>query len=164
MTAQRIKINLKKTVAEEIYPTITFGQEVDAIITEWYMAKGMKVPVEERGLAPILDKQREEEWKELDRISRLQAGEVVLDDEGKPQPPIASGQKPEFGTPEFWAWARRRKAEKEAERAAAGLAPLPTKKEKEAAKAAKEAAKAEKDAAKAAKTSAKEAKAAAKKA
>jgi hypothetical protein len=147
---------------------ITLGQEVDALVEEWYKALGQSVPEEERNLAQILDKQREEEWKELEKISRLQAGEVVLDAEGKPEPPIASGQKPEFGTPEFWAWARRRKAEKEAEenakRVEKGLAPLPTsKKEREAALAAEKAAKEkEKENAKLAKATEKAAKEAAK--
>jgi colicin import membrane protein len=161
MTTQRIKINIKKAAAEEVAPLkqkkasvkvpITFGEEVDALVAEWYAAKGMEVPVEERNLAPILDKQREDEWKEIMIQSKRLAGETVLDEEGKPQPPLAAGQKPEFGTPEFWAWARRRRAEEDAKRVAEGLPPLPTKKEKEAAKAAKAVAKAAKADEKAAK-------------
>jgi len=49
---------------------------------------------------------------------------------------------PPHGTPEFWAWCRRRTAAKNAERAAAGLPPLPTaaEKRKEAEKKAAEKA------------------------
>lgn len=72
-------------------------------------------------------------------------------------------------TPAFWAWARRQKIRKDAERAAQGLPPLPTAREKAAARAAKakereakEAEKKEKERAKvqaaAAKLAAKEAK------
>ena len=121
---------------------ITLGQEVDYLVEEWYKALGQPVPEDERNLAHIIDKQQEDEWKELMKHSKLAAGEVVHDEDGNAMAPIASGQKPEFGTPEFWAWARRRKAEKDAERAAQGLAPLPTKKEKEAAAAAAKVAKA----------------------
>ena len=53
---------------------------------------------------------------------------------GMPAAPKPLGPKPEFGTPEFWRWTAARRKEIDAERAAAGLPPLPTKKEKEAAK------------------------------
>ena len=66
-------------------------------------------------------------------------------------------RKPDFGTPEFWAYHRAKKAAENKRREAEGLPPLPTKKELEAEKAKKkaerEAAKATKEAAKAAKKS-----------
>lgn len=87
----------------------------------------------------------------------------------EPPPRPAIDEKPEYGTPEFWAWCRRTKKdreakkaaeeaekekkrkEKEAEKAAKEAEKLAAKQAKEAEKAAKEAAKAEKLAAKAAK-------------
>ena len=75
-----------------------------------------------------------------------------------------AGEKPEFGTPEFWAWARKRKKEKDAERAKQGLPPLPSKKEQEAEKAKKATERAAKKAEKEAKAAEKATKKAAKQA
>jgi hypothetical protein len=69
---------------------------------------------------------------------------------GAPAAPKPLGPKPEFGTPEFWKWTRDRRRQIDAERAAQGLPPLPTKKEKEAAKQSRKAAREAKAAAKAA--------------
>jgi hypothetical protein len=162
-TLKKRPVIVKKPIVPMLIPIpTTLGQEVDYLVEEWYKALGQQVPEEERNLAHIIDKQQEDEWKELMNHSKLAAGEVVLDEQGNAKAPIASGQKPEFGTPEFWAWAKRRKAEKDAERAAQGLAPLPTKKEKEAAKVAKAAEKEAKAKEKEAKAKEKEAKAKAK--
>ena len=65
-----------------------------------------------------------------------------------PAAPKPLGPKPEFGTPEFWRWTAARRKEIDAERAAAGLPPLPTKKEKEAAKQSRKASREAKAAAK----------------
>ena len=69
---------------------------------------------------------------------------------------------PPHGTPEFWAWCRRRRIAANAERAAKGLPPLLTSAQKAKAAAAKAvekaAKKAAKDAEKAAKAAAKGAK------
>jgi hypothetical protein len=57
---------------------------------------------------------------------------------------------PEFGTPEFWAYHRAKKAAENKRRAEAGLPPLPTKKELEAEKAKRKAEREAKKATKAA--------------
>jgi hypothetical protein len=128
---------------------ITPGEEVDAMLAEWYGSRGLPVPPEELSAGADYDKQLAEEWKEMDRMAALAAGETVeVTDEAtgevKKLEPAGPGPKPEFGTPEFWAWARRKRAFDNAERAKQGLPPLPTAKEKEAAKAARAAAKAAK--------------------
>lgn len=75
-------------------------------------------------------------------------------------------ERPEYGTPEFWAWCRRTKKDREAKKAAEEAAKEAKRKEKEDAKnaaaAAKLAEKQAKEAAKAAKEAEKAAKAAAK--
>jgi hypothetical protein len=57
---------------------------------------------------------------------------------------------PDFGTPEFWAYHRAKKAAENKRRAEAGLPPLPTKKELEAEKAKRKAEREAKKATKAA--------------
>jgi hypothetical protein len=125
---------------------ITLGEEVDQAIAEWYCSRGLQIPKDEMGIGKRIDAEErarfQNEMKEYDQALKEQAD-------------APAGAKPEFGTPEFWAWARKRKLEKEAERAEKGLAPLPTKKEKEAAKVAKAA---EKEGEKAKKAAEKEAK------
>ena len=73
-------------------------------------------------------------------------------------------EKPEYGTPEFWAWCRRTKKDREAKKAAEEAEKEKKRKDKEAEKAAKEAeklaAKQAKETAKAEKEAAKVAKAA----
>ncbi len=111
----------------------TLGEEVDAALAEWYGTRGLPVPPEEVGLGAIIDAEEREKFrKELEGAVVAAAAAASA---------TAAGPKPEFGTPEFWAWARKRKLEKDAERAAKGLPPEPTKAEKAAAKAAKAAAK-----------------------
>jgi hypothetical protein len=132
---------------------VTLGEEVEQAMAEWYGCRGLPLPKEDVGIGARIDAEQraifEKEWKEYDEIL-------------KKQEDAPAGEKPEFGTPEFWAWARKRKKEKDAERAEQGLPPIPTKKEKEAAKVAKAAEKAEKEAEKAKKAAEKEAKKAAK--
>lgn len=133
----------------------TLGQEVEQLIAEWYGCQGLEVPSEHDGIGAKID--------EAEREYRRQEEQAVIEAE-KAIESAPAGDKPEFGTPEFWAWARKRKAEKNAERAEQGLPPLPTKKEKDAAKAAKAAEKAAKAAEKEAKAAEKAAKAAEKEA
>jgi hypothetical protein len=121
---------------------ITLGEEIDALIAEWYGSRGLPIPPEEMGCGAEAERQRAAEWAELDRASALAAGEtvVVTDEvtgEEKKLEPVGPGPKPEFGTPEFWAWTRRKRAFDNAERAKQGLPPLPTAKEKADAKEAK---------------------------
>ncbi len=121
---------------------VTLGEEVEQAMAEWYGCRGLSLPKEDVGIGARIDAEErarfQNEMKEYDQVL-------------KKQEEAPAGEKPEFGTPEFWAWARKRKMEKDKEREAQGLAPLPTKKEKEAAKAAKEAEKAKKAAEKEAK-------------
>jgi hypothetical protein len=114
---------------------LTIGEEVDQAVEEWYGRLGIPVPASERGIGKLLDVQDRQE---------ATTQEETLEAAKKQQEDAPAGPKPEFGTPEFWAWARKRKKEKDDERAAQGLPPLPTAKEKAAAKAAKDAAKAAK--------------------
>lgn len=101
--------------------------EVEQGVRDWYKALGQDVP--ETDLAFL------REMKAADAAAAEVETAVVV-------APIE--EVPPHGTPEFWAWCRRRRAAKNAERAAAGLPPLPTAAEKKAAalkKAAEKAAK-----------------------
>lgn len=110
---------------------MTLGEEVEQAVLEWYGRRGQTVPADEVGIGAKIDR-----WeREADAAAEKAAEKAREAEEAAP-----AGEKPEFGTPAFWAWARKRKAEKDAERAAKGLPPLPTKREKEAAAAAKKAA------------------------
>lgn len=142
------------------YPK-TLGEEVEALLAEWYGTRGLQRPAEEVGIGDVIDKQERERLAEEMRLARVAAGE-------EPAVPLAPGEeetlemkadrlaamvgpKPEFGSDEFWAWARRKRMADNAALAAKGLPPLPTAKEKAAAKAAAAAARDAKKAAKAAK-------------
>lgn len=103
---------------------VTLGQEVDAALAEWYGYRGLPVPPDEVGLGAKIDAEERERFRA--EIGNYEKGLAAA--EAAP-----AGAKPEFGTPEFWAWARKRKKEKDAERAAKGLPPLPTKTKKAAA-------------------------------
>lgn len=142
------KYVLKREVQSKPYKAPeTLGEEVEALMREWYEWKGLTMPPEEVGIGAIIDaeerKRHEEEMNEYYGIL-------------KKQEEAPAGEKPEFGTPEFWAWARKRKKEKDAEREKQGLPPLPTKKEKEEMKAKKAAEKTAKAVEKATKATEKE--------
>lgn len=129
------KLTLKKTEWEP--PTswktpMTIGEEVDQAVEEWYGRLGIPVPPDEKGIGKLIDKQ--------DRVAN-ELEEKQVEEDRTQQEESGAGPKPDFGTPEFWAWARKRKMEKDAERAAQGLPPLPTAKEKAEAKAKKAAEK-----------------------
>jgi hypothetical protein len=143
----------------------TLGEEVDSLLAEWYGTRGLPIPPEEVGLGAVIDRQERERFAEEQRLARVLAGE-------EPAVPLAAGEeetlemkaerlaaavgpKPEFGSDEFWAWARRKRTAENAALAAKGLPPLPTAKEKAAAKAAKAAEKAAKTAGAASKVAAK---------
>ena len=141
--------------------TMTFGDEVDELVKEWYAERGLPVPPEDL-VGSQIDAANAEQDKAYEE-ARVKAEEEV--------PSVV----PDYGTPEFWAYHRAKKAAENKRREAEGLPPLPTKKEleaekakkkaeREAAKATKEAAKATKEAAKVAKEAAKATKEAAKKA
>ena len=123
--------------------TTTFGDEVDELVKEWY-----PVPPEDL-VGSQIDAANAAQDKAYEE-ARAKAEEEV--------PSVV----PEYGTPEFWAYHRAKKAAENKRREAEGLPPLPTKKELEAEKAkkkaAREAAAAAKEAAKKAKEAAKQAK------
>jgi len=118
---------------------ITLGEQVDEAVAEWYAALGVPVPADEVGLGSSIDAAE----ATIEAITIVEIIQVV----------------PEYGTAEFWAYHRAKKAAENARRAAEGLPPLPTKKEIEAEKAKKraerEAKKAEKEKAAADKAAAK---------
>lgn len=106
--------------------------EVEQGVKDWYAALGQPVPAADLAFMAAM--------KGIPAEVPVEVAPVIVDD------------VPPHGTPEFWAWCRRRRAATNAERAAKGLPPLPTtaQKKKAAAEkaAAKAAAKAAKDAAK----------------
>lgn len=122
---------------------ITLGDEVQAALEEWYRARGEPLPAEYVGFGATVD--AEERARDKALIDALYPPEPAP---GAPAAPKPLGPKPEFGTPEFWRWTAARRKQIDAERAAAGLPPLPTKKEKEAAKQSRKLAREAKAAAK----------------
>jgi hypothetical protein len=141
------KKTLKIRPKSKPFKAMTLGEEIDALVKEWYAERGLPVPAGELIGAQIADSV-DAEQKVADAQLEKFAQEV---------PAVA----PSYGTPEFWAYHRAKKAAENKRREAEGLPPLPTKKELEAEKAKK---KAEREAAKATKEAAKQAKEAAKKA
>jgi hypothetical protein len=134
--AKPIKLKRREWVPPTTWKIpLTIGEEVDQAVEEWYGRLGIPVPLSERGIGNLLDAQDRQD---------ATTQEETLEAAKQQQEDAPAGPKPEFGTPEFWAWARKRKNEKNAERAAQGLPPLPTAKEKAAAKATKDVAKAAK--------------------
>ncbi len=106
----------------------SLGEEVEWAVVEWYGRRGLPVPAEEVGVGTVIDRAEAEQWE---------AAAVAAQAAAAAEAAAPAGEKPEFGTPAFWAWARKRKLEKEKEaaaaaaaRAAAGLPPLPEKKKR----------------------------------
>jgi hypothetical protein len=122
---------------------VTLGDEVQAALEEWYRARGEALPAEYVGFGTQVD--AEERARDKALMEALYPPEPAP---GAPAAPKPLGPKPEFGTPEFWRWTAARRKQIDAERAAEGLPPLPTKKEKEAAKQSRKAAREAKAAAK----------------
>jgi hypothetical protein len=114
----------------------SMGSEVDRLVTEWYTERGQPVPLEELVGAQM-------DAAEAAESARLEVAVVAAETE---LPSVI----PEFGTPEFWAYHRAKKAAENKRRAEAGLPPLPTKKELEAEKAKRKAEREAKKASKAA--------------
>ena len=137
------KANIKRSIYGPApkYPA-TVGAEVDEALKEWYGSRGLAVPAEEVGIGAIIDA------VEAAETGRLEAAWAKAEEE---VPSVV----PEYGTPEFWAYHRAKKAAENARRAAEGLPPLPTKKELEAEKAKRKAEREAKKTAAAAKKSSK---------
>lgn len=125
----------------KLFP-LSIGEEIDFALQDWYAPK--PVPDAEKGYGVAYDAELRAEY-DKDLSTELYQFCYGKKNPAPPPPkPVevsSAGFKPEFGTPEFWAWARRRKLEKEKEAAVKAA-------EKEAAKAAKDAAKAAEAAAK----------------
>jgi len=113
-----------------IHVPVTIAEQVDDAIRDWYAALGSPVPENEIGIGEIMAAIDRAEEKRIEE-ARAKAEEDV--------PAIV----PSYGTPEFWAYHRAKKAAENKRRAEAGLPSLDDEKaQKEAAKAAKKAAKA----------------------
>ena len=146
---RRANIKHKNPYGPVPKPAITLGEQVDEALKEWYSARGQEIPADEIGIGAVIDAAEAAEAKKME-AAWAKAEETL--------PSVV----PEYGTPEFWDYHRKKKAAENARRAAEGLPPLPTKKEIEAEKAKKraerEAKKAEKEKLLAAKKAAKAAK------
>jgi hypothetical protein len=113
-----------------IHVPVTIAEQVDDAIREWYAALGSPVPENEIGIGEIMAAIDRAEEKRIEE-ARAKAEEDT--------PAVI----PSYGTPEFWAYHRAKKAAENKRRAEAGLPSLDEEKaQKEAAKAAKKAAKA----------------------
>ena len=112
---------------------------MDEALKEWYGARGQPVPADEIGIGVKIDAAEAAEAKRQEAAWAKEAEQLPA-------------EAPAYGTPEFWAYHRAKKAAENARRAAEGLPPLPTKKELEAEKEKKRA---EREAKKAAKSMAK---------
>lgn len=130
ITLHRPQLQLRYRSKETYKIPLTIAEEVDASIEEWYAAKGLPVPPDEIGVGAkmaILD-EKEETRIQLAREKAEEINPVV----------------PPFGTPEFWAYHRNKKAAENKRRAEAGLPSVDEEKaakvkEREAKKAAKAA-------------------------
>ena len=123
---RRANIKHKNPYGSALKPAITLGEQVDEALKEWYSARGQAVPSNEVGIGAIIDAAEAAEAKKMEAVW-AKAEETL--------PSVV----PEYGTPEFWDYHRKKKAAENARRAAEGLPPLPTKKEIEAEKAKKRA-------------------------
>jgi len=132
VTLFRKRINIRPK--SKPIKTMTFGDEVDEIVKQWYAERGLPVPPEDL-VGSQIDAANAAQDKAYEE-ARVKSEEEV--------PAVV----PDYGTPEFWAYHRAKKAAENKRREAEGLPPLPTKKELEAEKAKK---KAEREAAKKAK-------------
>lgn len=122
----KLKVIRPAKIYPEDYVPKTIGEEVEWLVTQWYTTLGQPIPAEEVGIGYTIDAIERAKWDNEFKLLKETPKEVFEED-----------IKPEFGTPAFWAWARKQKIKKDAERAEQGLPPLPTKKEAEAAKAIK---------------------------
>jgi hypothetical protein len=111
---------------------ITIAEQVDDAIREWYAALGSPVPENEIGIGELMaaiDKAEED---------RVEAARTKAEEE-------VPSAVPSYGTPEFWAYHRAKKAAENKRREEAGLPSVDEEKaQKAAAKATKAAAKAKK--------------------
>ena len=129
MTIPPKRIHVKTRAEISGWAGLPPTDEVEDAVREWYAARGQEVPAADL---------------EMCRVMRLASAEAEAKAEAKAVAVVVEtpSEKPEFGTPEFWAWARAKRAAENADRAAKGLPPLLTAAQKaKAAKAAENAAK-----------------------
>jgi hypothetical protein len=135
MTIPKKRINVKRKAEPVPKVAITLGEQVDEALKEWYGTRGQPVPADEVGIGAVIDAAEAAEAKRQDAAWAKEANQLPA-------------EAPAYGTPEFWAYHRAKKAAENERRAAEGLPPLPTKKELEAEKEKKRAAREAKKAAK----------------
>lgn len=135
VTIPKRRCNIKKKRMPIAKIPITIAEQVDDAIREWYAALGQPVPPDEIGIGERMAAIDLAEEKRIEE-ARAKAEEEV---------PSAI---PSYGTPEFWAYHRAKKAAENKRRAAEGLPSVDEEKAQiAAAKAAKKAAKEAKKAA-----------------
>jgi len=125
MTIPPRRIHVKTRAEISGWAGLPPTDEVEDAVRIWYAARGQEVPAEDL---------------EMCRVMRLASAEAEAKTEAAAAVAVdAPSEKPEFGTPEFWAWARAKRAAENADRAAKGLPPLLTAAQKKlkAEKAAK---------------------------
>jgi hypothetical protein len=103
---------------------VTLGSEVDRLVIEWYTIRGLPVPPEDLIGSEI-------DATEAASAARLEAAALKQETVPTVVPP--------YGTQEFWAYHRAKRAAENKRRDEEGLPPLPTKKELEAEKIKKAA-------------------------
>lgn len=132
------------------YIPLTVGDEIDKAIEEWYSSRNLPIPPDEVGVGLKLDQENYERLQtQLGIVSEAVVSEAVVEAvsdvpkvvEAVPVAVSVAGEKPPFGTPEFWKWAHKRKLEKEAEAVQKEAEKAKKALEKEVEKAKKEAEK-----------------------
>jgi hypothetical protein len=87
------KTNFDRTTLPKVAPLLTFGQEIEEAVREWYRVRNMPVPPEEIQVCRNIDEVQEAEYARITAEA--------------PKP------KPVYGTPEFWKdhWAKKKAAQ-----------------------------------------------------
>jgi hypothetical protein len=99
MTLPKRRANIKYKNLYGPIPDIpdTLGKEVDAALKEWYTARGQEVPADEIGIGAVIDA------AEAAETARLEAAWASAEE-------VLPSVVPAYGTPEFWAYHRAKKA------------------------------------------------------
>jgi hypothetical protein len=84
------KTKFDRAMMPKVPPVLTFGQEIEEAVCEWYRVRNMPVPPEELQACREIDAIEDAEYKKLT---------------AEPAKP-----KPVYGTPEFWKdwWAKKK--------------------------------------------------------
>ena len=133
MTIPPKRIHVKTRAEISGWAGLPPTDEVEDAVREWYAARGQEVPAADLEMCRVMRLASAESEAKAETAAAAVAVAVAVE---------APSEKPEFGTPEFWAWARAKRAAENADRAAKGLPPLLTAAQKaKAAKAGENAAK-----------------------